>query len=241
MADDDHEDSGYVEIEVAEAALDDHLRRYREFVTRVLTWKAQPRLSKEKALELIGEHEILLQDVGIDRLAMHLFDTVASELTPGTASRYSAAGVLQATSEFLYHIGKAYLTASVYLVAADLSRMSEGGASLLAVGVQRAKAPFKDLETDSVRRLVLQADYLAGRDGGSWTSQVPRALDRRTLQRWAAERDMPADRARAREIGRLVRSQQELDLDQRAFEAYITRYSMAELISFIINPPRVSG
>ena len=233
---------GYVEIEVDEAVLEDHIRRYREFAVRVITWNNQPQPSSTDALELLGEHAHLLEEIGVPNLTLQLFHEAASALPLQENGGYSAAGILAATAEFLLQMGRSLPGRRAGIRSGgDLKRMSEGGASQLAAEVPRAKVPFGDIEANSVRLLVLQADYLAGRDGGSWTDKVPYAVDERTLQRWAAEVDPPEDRALARKIGEMAGLQHERDPDQRAFEEEITRYSMEELVRLLLDPPRAPG
>ena len=194
----------------------------------MIIWNEQPQLDTAEALRLLGEHKDLVREVCIHGLTRHLFDHKASG-TPLRENAYSPAGMLQAQAEFVYRAGEIYLDGNLpYLLAGDLIRMSNGGASQVAAQISRARAPFEDIDADNFRRLVLQAGYLARLDGGEWVDKVkPLEIPPRTLKRRASKEVPAEDRKRARQIGRMVKNRG-ISILSSSLSEYITRYSMDE-------------
>ena len=109
--------------------------------------------------------------------------------------------MLAAAAEILYVFGRAHMGVFADPVVGDLLRMAEGRGSLLAVKIAQAEHPYGDIIDDLTERMILQAHYLAKRDGGSWVEKVVYGVSERTLKIWASK--VPQEKRReAQLIGR---------------------------------------
>ncbi len=218
-----------------EATLKDHLAWYANFLLKVHKWAAAPK--SLKARELLEEHEALILDAEIDRLGRHLAHEAASRTPLRASGGYSEAGILAAAAEIVYVVGRAHMGAFAEAVGGDLLRMAEGRGSLLAVKIPQSKHPYGDIIDDVTEWMILQADYLAERNGGSWVDKVTyQMVQKRTLQVWAAKIP-PAKRQEARLIGSLEARQAALSPDQQAFRDKFMHYTMDELAYMLGHSP----